>query len=174
MAGAAGDRGGDRRTRAGGSLRADRSGPCRGRRTTGVGDRIERARARVTAIGVDDPPADAEVGDCWIVGAAPTGDWAGMTDAIAGWTADGWRFVAPGEGMMAWVTTDAATARYHDGVWELGAVRADRVLIGGRQVLGEQCAPIMGAEGGAVIDDGVRATVAQILVAFRSHGLIAT
>ncbi|TPG19949.1 DUF2793 domain-containing protein [Sphingomonas koreensis] len=131
-------------------------------------------QARVTAIGVDDPPADAEVGDCWIVGAAPTGDWAGMAGALAGWTADGWRFVAPGEGMMAWVTTDAATARYHDGVWELGAVRAERVLIGGRQVLGEQCAAITGAEGGAVIDDGARATVAQILVALRSHGLIAT
>lgn len=53
----------------------------------------------VEAMGVDAPPADPTVGQAWIVGAAPTGAWAGRAGAVAGWTGGGWRFVPPFEGL---------------------------------------------------------------------------
>ncbi|WP_367112966.1 DUF2793 domain-containing protein [Sphingomonas sp.] len=42
----------------------------------------------------DTPPAVPRPGQCWIVGATPTGDWIGHAHAVAGWTDAGWRFLA--------------------------------------------------------------------------------
>src|SRR3546814_15958049 len=41
------------------------------------------------------PPANPALGQCWIVDAAATGVWSGAENAIAIWTAGGWRFAAP-------------------------------------------------------------------------------
>jgi hypothetical protein len=129
-------------------------------------------QASVETVGATVPPADPTEGAAWILGAAPTGDWAGRAGAIAGWTGGGWRFVAPREGMAAWSRADAATARYHEGVWEIGTVRADRVLIDGFPVLGPRRPGIADPTGGAVIDDVARATLAELLTTLRAHGLI--
>jgi hypothetical protein len=37
--------------------------------------------------------------DCWIVAAGATEDWSGKEGAIAGWTAGGWQFVQPCDGL---------------------------------------------------------------------------
>lgn len=57
--------------------------------------------AVVEDVGVDVPPGDPQPGQCWIVGDAPSGAWAGNARAIAGWTAGGWRFVAARAGLSA-------------------------------------------------------------------------
>ena len=78
------------------------------------------------------PPSAPAIGACYIVGAAPTGAWAGNPLSIAAYTNAGWRFVAPAEGMSFYVRSDATTAAYRTGVWELGKVRASAVTIGGQ------------------------------------------
>ena len=50
-------------------------------------------QASVAAVGLDAPPANPAAGACWIVGSAPTGAWAGRAQALAAFTATGWRFI---------------------------------------------------------------------------------
>src|SRR3546814_7014737 len=45
------------------------------------------------------PPLAPAVGQCWLVGAAPTAEWSEAAGTIAPWTAGGWRFAAPFAGM---------------------------------------------------------------------------
>src|SRR3546814_14786219 len=45
------------------------------------------------------PPANPAIGQCWIVDAAAPGVWSGAENAIAIWTAGGWRFAAPRVGV---------------------------------------------------------------------------
>jgi uncharacterized protein DUF2793 len=118
------------------------------------------------------PPAAPLVGACYIVGSAASGAWAGMTDRIAGWTSGGWRFVAPAEGMHFHVRSTGLEARYRAGAWELGAIRASSLVIGGEQVVGARLAAIESPSGGPTIDAQARTAVAAILTALRTHGLI--
>ena len=53
-------------------------------------------------IGADTPPADPAEGDLYILGAAPTGSWAGQAGALALWEGSAWAFIAPREGWRAW------------------------------------------------------------------------
>jgi len=130
-------------------------------------------QASVVAGGVDQPPASPVSGQGWIVGADPSGDWSGHAGAIAGWTDDGWRFVAPVEGMIAWAQADGVAWRYVDGGWRAGDLAGNRVSIAGVQVVGPQGAAIAAPEGGAVVDAEARGAVSTILAALRAHGLIA-
>jgi Protein of unknown function (DUF2793) len=95
-------------------------------------------------------------GQCWIVGAAPAGVWSGRTDAIAGWTAGGWRFVTPFDGMSVWSIADQGIVRREGGVWQ----------IAGRQ------AAIATPAGGGPIDAEARAAIASILSVLRTTGAI--
>lgn len=130
-------------------------------------------QAAVIAAGIDMPPSDPAIGACWIVGSEPVGSWAGHAGAIAGWTAGGWRFVAPREGMRAWIIGGRVDARFVGGAWRIGEVAAKLLSIGGVQVVGTQQPAIAAAVGGVTVDAEARTTVAQILTALRSHGLIA-
>ncbi|WP_395175038.1 DUF2793 domain-containing protein [Roseibium alexandrii] len=51
----------------------------------------------------NDPPANPQAGDSWLIGAAPTGDWAGHTDKIAIWTGLEWITVTPKPRMLVGV-----------------------------------------------------------------------
>jgi hypothetical protein len=130
-------------------------------------------QARVETMGLNDPPADPAAGGCWIVGPAPTGAWAGNAGVLAGWTADGWRFVAPIEGMEAWVADQAVRARYGGGAWQAGELAGKQLLIDGVKVIGVQESAIADPAGGTTIDAEARATIGAILAALRGHGLIA-
>lgn len=127
----------------------------------------------VVAVGTSVPPAAPVEGQAWIVGAAPTGAWAGKTQAIAGWTQGGWRFLLPLEGTQAWSISDAKPAVYLGDTWRVGEVRAGRLVVDGTSVVGPQAAAIDEPSGGATIDGEGRAAVGAILVALRQHGLIA-
>ena len=129
--------------------------------------------AGVEAMGVDAPPADPAVGRAWIVGAAPTGAWAGRAGALAGWTGGGWRFVAPFEGLGVWIASAKLRARFVGGAWTAGEERASRLLVGGVPVVGPRGPAIAGPTGGTTVDAEARAALAAVLGALREHGLIA-
>ncbi len=129
----------------------------------------------VRGVGVNVPPVAPAPGEAWIVGPAPTGDWAEHGGAIAAWTDGGWRFAVPRPGMEVWVEEPGQRIRYRAGAgWEVGAVAASRVEIGGIQVVGPQSAPVALPAGGAIVDEQARTAIAAVLAALQAHGLIAS
>lgn len=128
----------------------------------------------VAGIGVNDPPAAPATGECWIVGPSPTGAWSGQAAAMAGWTAGGWRFLSPRAG---WCVVDAGTgmtARFDAGGWTQGVVRAGRVEVNGERVVAARQPAVATPSGGTTIDAEARETLAGILAAMRTHGLISS
>jgi hypothetical protein len=105
--------------------------------------------------GDDAPPSTPAIGQCWIIGAAPTGAWSGHSHDIALWSEGGWRFIASVPGMMVWLANDSVWAREVAGNWEVTAAIADPT-------------------GGSTVDTEARAAIFALLSAVRSHGLIAT
>lgn len=122
----------------------------------------------------NDPPTAPAAASCYIVGAAPTGLWLGHESELAAFSPAGWRFIAPTEGLQAWVKSTSIFAVYRSGVWELGVVRAAQLSIGGQQVVGARAGAIADVTGGSTVDAQARAAIATILGAIRQHGLIAT
>ena len=131
-------------------------------------------QASVTAVGVDTPPASPAIGQGWVVGAAPTGAWAGHPGEVAGWTAGGWRFLPPREGMALWSEATGTVVRRRAGAWEQGLVRAAGLMVNGTTVVRAQRPAITEATGGTTVDARARTAVTQILETLRAHGLIAT
>lgn len=129
--------------------------------------------ATVTAVGLNTPPASPTPGAGWIVGAAPTGAWAGAAHQLVGWTAGGWRFVVPTEGLTVWSLADGLEARFVGGSWVVGEARAAGLTIGGMQVVGPQQPGIAPPTGGTMIDAEARTVLALVLGALSAHGLIA-
>jgi len=129
----------------------------------------------VLGVGVDTPPATPEPGAAWIVGDAPTGDWAGHESEIACWAEGGWRFAIPHAGMEVWAESLAQPVRYRAGEgWQVGVISAGRIEIGGVQVIGARGEAVATPAGGAIVDEQARDAIAAILDALRAHGLIAT
>jgi hypothetical protein len=118
------------------------------------------------------PAASPLVGACYIVASAPTDAWAGKAQCLAGFTSGGWRFIAPFEGLAAYVRSTGTCAVYRAGAWEIGTLRGASVVIGGQQVVGTRASAIASASGGTIIDVQARAVIDQILTAMRQHGLI--
>src|SRR3546814_6332332 len=65
------------------------------------------------------PPQTPAPGECWIVGDAPSGDWAGWAGALACWTHGGWRFVSPRPGMRVRVEDQGLDYRSEEHTSEL-------------------------------------------------------
>lgn len=120
------------------------------------------------------PPVALTEGHCWIVGAAATGEWAGKEAKLACWTAGGWQFLDPFEGMTVWSVADTANLQWRASSWLVGIIHGRSVKVDGVQVIGGQGASIAAPVSGAVVDAEARIAVGQILAALRSHGLIAT
>jgi hypothetical protein len=128
----------------------------------------------VETMAINVPPVDLVTGQCWIVGAAPSGDWVGHAGELAGWTDGGWRFIVPRIGMFVWVVDQGWWARFDGGKWIGGDVAARSLIIGGVQVVGERQSSINNPIGGANIDLEAREKMIQILDVLRMHGLIAS
>jgi hypothetical protein len=126
----------------------------------------------VEAIGTNDPPTTPIAGQAWIVGTAPSGDWADHAGALAGWTDGGWRFVVPFEGLCAWSAENHGIARFSGIAWEIGVVRGERLEIDDEQVVGARQAAIADPDGGTVVDTEGRSAIGAILAMLRTHGLI--
>ncbi|HEY0327055.1 MAG TPA: DUF2793 domain-containing protein [Allosphingosinicella sp.] len=118
------------------------------------------------------PPASPEIGQCWIAAAGATGAWVGQDHRIAGWTAGGWRFLAPQPGTRVW-DKSAELWRHWDGsVWSDGSLPAASLVIAGQQVVGSRQPAVASPSGGTIIDAEARAAVASLIVALETHGLI--
>jgi hypothetical protein len=125
----------------------------------------------VRASGVDVPPASPEVGACWLIGAAPTGIWAGHAHELAGWTTSGWIFIAPREGMALWAENEVGNLRFSGGAWGSVALHG-KVFVEGDQVVGNRVDAIAEPSGGSNVDAEARAAIVSVLEAMRAHGLI--
>ena len=101
------------------------------------------------------PPSAPVAGQCWLVGAAPTGAWLGQAHALASWTSAGWRFA--GLPLGAQVILAGTGARWH------------------RIPTGWQAPPVVSAaSGGAVIDSESRSAIAGIISALIVAGVISS
>ena len=129
--------------------------------------------AAVESVGANTPPVSPADGQCFIVGTAPTGAWAGHASAIAGYAAGGWRFVAPIAGMRALDKVSGQTANYDAAAWVVGTVKGAKLELAGSQVVGARLAAVANPSGGASVDAEARAAIVAILDRMRNHGLIA-
>src|SRR3546814_19105698 len=67
------------------------------------------------------PPLAPAVGQCWLVGAAPTAEWSEAAGTIALWTAGGWPFVEPFSGMRPLGLSYPAWTRFGERGWSRSA-----------------------------------------------------
>jgi len=106
-----------------------------------------------TANGVaNQPPANPNDGQSWIVGSAPSGAWSNRADHLATWSGGTWLFVAPRQGMRVFDSAAAQDVRYNNG-W----VRA---------------APATAPSGGTTVDADARAAIAQLIAALTQTGIL--
>lgn len=128
----------------------------------------------VEAVAPASVPASPALGEGWIVGASPTGAWAGRANSVAFWTAGGWRFVPAPEGSTLWSIADSQPVRRTASGWTIGALRGSNLVIAGNQVIGARLAAIAAPVGGSTIDVEARAAIGAILDRLGTHGLIAS
>lgn len=128
----------------------------------------------VQAVAPPAVPANPAVGQCWIVGINAAGAWAGKDGSLAAWTAGGWRFISPFEGMTAWSVADTMTVIRRDGAWVTGRINAQEIQINNVRLLTAQQPAIANPANGSVIDSESRTVILTILTTLRTHGLIAT
>jgi hypothetical protein len=128
----------------------------------------------VQAVAPTSVPPAPQIGQCWIVGVAASGAWAGHDGALACWTAGGWRFAAAFEGMTVWNLATGSNSRRSAAVWSTGIVNAAQFRVNDVPVLTNRQAAIATPASGTVIDAEARIALSAILAAMRTHGLIAT
>jgi hypothetical protein len=63
------------------------------------------------------PPGSPTNGDRYLVGASPTGAWAGQAGKIAIYYS-GWSFLTPREGWRAWIDDEDLFVRYTGSTWQ--------------------------------------------------------
>ena len=120
------------------------------------------------------PPGSPVVGNCYIVAASPSGAWAGKAHHLAAYTSGGWRFIAPRDGLNAYVKSSGATAAYRSGAWVIGELSGSQVSIEGVKVVGARRAALGAPAAVTTVDTEARAAIGLILTAMRDHGLIQT
>lgn len=130
------------------------------------------AQPSVVAVGTNTPPGSPVPGQCWVVGASPSGAWSGHAHALAGWTGGGWRFASPVPGMTVWTGGAGSFARWSGSAWEVGVLTGTSLKVGGQQVVGARGPAIAGPIAGGTIDSESRSAIEGILAALRTHGLI--
>jgi len=118
------------------------------------------------------PPAELSLGQCWIVAAGASEDWAGKGEMLASWSEGGWRFVAPQPGMLVWNKPASVWTYWSGTAWSGGELPAAGIRIGGVQVVGERQPHVPSPSGGTVIDVEARTAIASITAALMSHGLL--
>ncbi len=117
-------------------------------------------------------PASPAEGECWIVAPGAGGPWSGKAHQLAMWTASGWRFVPPREGMAAWNKQAGHAIRWDGTNWSTGELTCASLHIGGEQVVAARQPAIANPTGGTVVDAEGRTAIASIIAALMSHGLV--
>ena len=130
-------------------------------------------QGNVTEIDAGTPPVAPEPGQCWVLGATPSGAWAGHAGEVACWTAAGWRFLLPREGMRLWIGAVQGFALFSGGEWRSGEAHG-KLFIEGLQVVGPRVNAVAEPIGGTTVDAEARAAIVAVLEALRLHGLVET
>ena len=120
-----------------------------------------------------DPPPNPSVGSCYLIATDAIAQWLGHDGSIACFTAGGWRFVEPVEGLGVMERASGEPLHWRSGTWEAGIVRAREIRINGQKLLHQRQPAIPEPTGGTVVDVENRGAVTAILAALRAHGLIA-
>lgn len=98
------------------------------------------------------PPGSPVDGQCWLVGASPTGEWAGQAGKIAARQAGNWLFFVARDGMKLLNRATGQEIRYN-AAWQIAARPA---------------AP----SGGTTIDTEARSAIAAILASLTTAGIV--
>lgn len=101
----------------------------------------------------DSPPVAPADGECWLIGSAPTGAWAGRAGQLAALTNWNWIFFSPRDGMRVLNRATGQDMRFAAG-WQI---------------------PVRPAlpTGGQTVDTEARAAIAAILDCLTEAGLLA-
>ena len=98
------------------------------------------------------PPASPVDGTCWLVGTAPSGDWAGTAGKLASRQGGNWIFITP-----------------RDGIRLLNRSTAQEILYsGGWKIAARPGSP----SGGTTVDAEARTAIGQIITALTTAGVI--
>ncbi|MBU6267591.1 MAG: DUF2793 domain-containing protein [Sphingomonadales bacterium] len=100
------------------------------------------------------PPAAPIDGTAWLVGATPTGAWAGQAGKIAARQAGNWLFILPRDGLRVMDRSTGQDTRYLGG-WQ----RPTRPGL---------------PSGGATIDNEARVAISQLVSALSIAGIFST
>lgn len=102
------------------------------------------------------PPAltNADIGKCWLISSAATGEWAAKTGQIACWIGGGWRYFSPVDAMRIRMKSE----------------ETDLIWLGDAWIVAPS---IPDPTDGAVIDVEARAAIAALLSYFRTIGQFA-
>jgi hypothetical protein len=98
------------------------------------------------------PPAAPVEGECWLVGAAPTGQWAGQAGRLASHQAGTWVYATPRDGLRLLDRSTGQEIRYRSG-WQRPNAPA---------------APT----GGTTVDAQARAAIAGLIAALVASGIL--
>ncbi len=79
-------------------------------------------QAVVQQVSLNTPPASPVLGDCYIVGGAPTGVWVGSSNKIAQAITGGWRYYTAFNGLSVFNITDSTIYRFNGTVWASTAI----------------------------------------------------
>ena len=104
----------------------------------------------VEANGINIAPISPMLGQCWLVGAAPTGLWAGAAHHLACWTSGGWRLIVPRTAMLVRLV-NGPMLRFDGLVWAVPAAVPNPV-------------------GGTVIDSEARTAISALVVVLQAYG----
>lgn len=73
-------------------------------------------QSAVVSVGTNTPPGSPAAGDCYVIGASPTGAWSGQAKALAFYTAT-WNFITPWEGLTVWASDVDFLYSYNGSSW---------------------------------------------------------
>lgn len=98
------------------------------------------------------PPVTPSDGECWIVGAEPSSDWAGKSENIACRQGGSWLFLTPVEGMTLFDKEAGGMARFADG-WH-------------------RATPVAVPDGGSTVDAEARAAIEDLISEMVTLGIL--
>jgi len=118
-------------------------------------------------------PASVAPGAAWIVPDTAQGAWAGQAGSIAIDDANGWSFIVPRAGYIAFIEDEAVFAVFTLGAWQttwpVGALAA-----GGRVLFATTPAAIAPPADGGVVDIEARHSIRAVIDALRLTGILPT
>lgn len=108
----------------------------------------------IEAVANDPASLAPQEGQMWIIGSAPVGAWSARAGQLALFTAGGWRFIVPMEGLRLLDRSANLLRMRRSSGWSARAAIADPA-------------------GGTTIDNEARLAIAAILAALRESAIVA-